>query len=812
MSKVKKITFLLLILAVTLWGYRLDYLSSDFTFYKDNGYDRIKAQNFALMGEPGAPELPAVYLNYIIPLNAKVESLILSQSSITEISGEYLIYPAQPSHAPGESVKWVPPDSLIYNSDDLCPINFIRVNDEGIMDGARIVTIEVRPLQYRPKSHRLYLIENIDFEFSFSPNNLPELRPQIRGKCEQAVYDAALRNVVVNDNEIPIYYQPPTLVEENQVGTLAPIPGAPGVIITAAELFNAFQSYADWMTDQGVRTILITPEYIYSAFPNGRDNPEKIWLYIKWCYEHAGGTYFLLGGDDNFVPVRYCWSIFSEPPPDSNWSVPCDMYFSDLTGEWDEDNDGKWGERDNNEGDRFPEVFVGRVTPYCVEEVPNWVDKVMDYEKSPNLIDSFALWLYKDMNIGDAYTVFPDYFNGHHLFIEMNNAQEAVENYLSQGYAFNNIHCHGKRKYFSDFSATIKGHAYWQGLPSPFDDGLNNLQNFNKHIISYSLACHNGGYDSHWINPGTPDEIAPTDTCVADGFTDSYADPIGACGFLGYTRASRLSYSYDLEYEFYNCLFSPYTGPYPPEPAVTRLGVAEALSKCGGRIDWMQDADRHNCYTHNHFGSPYTEAWTNQPRHFIVSHMRRIYVGVQYQFRVTVRDAATYAYVAHAKVCLNKPDDIYEVGYTDEDGRVTFTITAKSAGEIKVTVTRIHDNNTYIQYIPSETYCEVRDVAGGGGLQDAGTVQILPNKLCITEIATHAKNNLQVKFGIPEKGDVTISLYDATGARVKNLIKQNLIPGYYQDKVGTKNSPSGIYFIEFKQGNERISKKFILIK
>jgi len=576
-------------------GYTVDYSPSEFSFYKENGFDRIKAINFALIGEPGTPELPAVYLNYIIPPYAKVESLIVSQSNINQIYGAYLVYPAQPPRIIGESIPWVDPDSLIYNSDVLFPGEFVRIVSQGVMDGARIVTIEVRPLQYRPKSRRLYLVRNITIEFSLGPN----------------------------------------------------------------------------------------------------------------------------------------------------------------------------------------------------------------------LIDSYALWLYKDMAIGDAYTVFPPHFNGHHLFIEVNDAEQAVE-YLSHGYAFNSIHCHGVREYFCDYPATTKIWAYWLGSPSPNNDGLNNLENFNKYIFVYSLACHNGGYDSHWINPGTPGEIAPTDTCIADGFTDTYNNSIGACSFLGYTRATRLSYSYDLEYEFYNCLFSPYTGPYPPEPAVTRLGVAEALSKCGGRIDWMDDSDRHNCYAHNHFGSPYTEAWTNQPGHFTVAHMRSIYVGVQYQFRVTVRDAQTGAYVAYAKVCLNKPDDIYEVGHTNENGQVDFFITAQSTGEIKVTVTRVHDNNTYIQYLPSETSCEVRGVAGGP--QGSDMEQILPDKLSITGIPTFAKENLLLNFGVSNNDKVTISVYDAAGTKVRSLIKADIVPGYYQEKIDTRDLSSGVYFVVLKQDNRKVSRKFLLIK
>ena len=346
--------------------------------------------------------------------------------------------------------------------------------------------------------------------------------------------------------------------------------------------------------------------------------------------------------------------------------------------------------------------------------------------------------------------------------------------------------------------------------------GVNWLTNVNQYYPHYSIACHNGWYDTldawGWMYI--------SDTCVADAFVDAYPDK-GACAFLGNTRFGwGPDYSTDLEYEFYSSLFSPYIGPYPPEPSVTRLGVSEALSKCGQRIDWSYMGNYgfgkfvflyvFVAYTHTLFGSPYTEVWTNQPRNFSVSHRRRIFSGVQYQFRVTVKDAENGASVAHAKVCLNKPNDIYEVGYTDNNGEITFTITARTHGQLKVTVTRIHDNNTFIQYYPSETYCEVFDVSEGE--QASEIKQIMPTALCITQIPTYAKHNLPIKFGIPETGDITISIYDATGSKKGGVIIENLIPGYYQRDIDIKKFAGGIYFVVLKQNNEQVSRKFLLIK
>lgn len=180
------------------------------------------------------------------------------------------------------------------------------------------------------------------------------------------------------------------------------------------------------------------------------------------------------------------------------------------------------------------------------------------------------------------------------------------------------------------------------------------------------------------------------------------------------------------------------------------------------------------------------------------------------QFRVTVKDAVTGSYVAHAKVCLNKPNDIYKVGYTDANGQITFTITPQTTGTIKVTVTRIHDNNTYIQYFPSQTYCQVIIEPGGGQSYDSeGT----PITLCISEMPTILKNtNVLIKFSIPNEGDVSLSIYDATGARARIINLPNLTSGHHKTKIEAKDLSNGVYFVVLQQNNLKVSKKFILVR
>jgi hypothetical protein len=827
MEKASRTWLLICVPAFLLWGYTLDYTQSEFSFYEENGYDRIKALKFALGGEPGTPELPAVYLNYIIPPSAKVESLFIIQSHLTQISGSYLIYPAQLPVVVGETVPWVPPDPGIYGSDALFPGEFIKIVDDGIFDGARVVTVAVYPLQYRPQTGMLFIVSEINFNFVFGQNTIPEVRAKIRGTCEQAVYDVAFRNIIENDFEIPAYYQKPAVLDENTFGTLAPvIPGAPGVIITDSLFFPAFQPYADWMTDQGIKTILISPEYIYMCC-NGVDDAEKIRNYIEWCYTNAGGTYFILGGDDYFVPVRYGCTV-NNPDTSTQYGrenfIPTDLYYSDLTGDWNTDGDNWWGEWEDNP-DRYPEVFVGRVTPYVVAEVPNWVTKALHYEKTPGVLFNHVLWVTTVVGgyvtNGSAPLAFPMDF-AHHYATDY--WADAALNEIDQGYGFFNINCHGNigdfTTKFTESGARIATVYSWrESSPNPSEAGLNWLTNVDKYSIGYSISCYCGAFDSlaHAIYY---DE--GSDTCIADAFVDAYQSdlsesPIGACAYLINTRNGYTGSSHALEYEFWDRIFKIEELP-PSEPNISRVGVAEAMSKCAGSINWIYPIDRYVCYAHNLFGSPYFEAWTNTPGNMSVIHPTRIPVGEPTNFTVAVRDAHSGVPLPCAKVCLNKPNglnephDIYEVGYTDAGGEVAFVITPQTTGTLKVTVTRLHNfSGSYAQYRPSQTTCRVRDYGGGGG-QSFGSEDILPSTLCVTQMATILRTNNVITFGIPREGDITITLYDITGSRAKVIKRENLLPGYYQEKIDVTRLSSGIYFIVLRQANERVSRKCLLIK
>jgi hypothetical protein len=164
------------------------------------------------------------------------------------------------------------------------------------------------------------------------------------------------------------------------------------------------------------------------------------------------------------------------------------------------------------------------------------------------------------------------------------------------------------------------------------------------------------------------------------------------------------------------------------------------------------------------------------------------------------------------QVCLYKPDDIYEVGSTDANGQVTFSITPQYGGSMKVTVTRFHNiESDYDQYRPSQTFCTVMP-GGDGGKQSAGSNLIVPDHLCITCMPTFVKEGTTIKYGVPEKNNVDLAVYNIIGARIRTIMNEMLTPGYYEDTFSARDLPSGVYFIVLRQGEDKVSQKFLLVR
>ncbi|MBF0407362.1 MAG: PEGA domain-containing protein [Candidatus Riflebacteria bacterium] len=154
-------------------------------------------------------------------------------------------------------------------------------------------------------------------------------------------------------------------------------------IITAARYESLFQNFANRKTEKGIPARIVTTEWISSSF-KGRDLAEKIRNFIKYAKLEWNLRWVLLGGDTKdsageLIPARYARTNFY-----GGEDIPSDLYFSDLDGSWDDNQNGTFGEmKDGLE--LAPDIYVGRVSVASESDIITFLKKHEEYESGRQL-------------------------------------------------------------------------------------------------------------------------------------------------------------------------------------------------------------------------------------------------------------------------------------------------------------------------------------------------------------------------------------------------------------------------------------------
>jgi len=154
------------------------------------------------------------------------------------------------------------------------------------------------------------------------------------------------------------------------------------LIITSRRLEQAAEKLRLLKEKQGFRVLVGFIEDIYKAY-EGRDAQEKIRNYIKGVHRDYNIKYVIILGDMDVVPVRYAYipdGAFDSNPKIDGVYVETDLYYADLDYTWDDNDDGLWGDLDNDKVDGFPDVFVGRIPVSNLTEALAVVKKIANYE------------------------------------------------------------------------------------------------------------------------------------------------------------------------------------------------------------------------------------------------------------------------------------------------------------------------------------------------------------------------------------------------------------------------------------------------
>jgi hypothetical protein len=498
------------------------------------------------------------------------------------------------------------------------------------------------------------------------------------------------------------------------------------LIITPAgnqAFYNAAIPLMEWKNLKGVKTI-IANDYTNTSverYGPATDTPEMIRNMIKWYYDRENIQWVLLAADAEvgLLPMREVYNPDvlevnpqkSETSGGDNTYKPTDFYYADLTGDWDKNENGKWGESqlktgNTDEIDWIPEVYVGRLPASTSTELEIMINKTIKYEKDPEIGD----WMNR-MLLG----------GGLSDTVAQEGPDGENEAYLTQYIWQNHLLNEMKFKHLirvDGFSPATPPPPNQQGLltqanfVNDFNNGYSTVI-FAGHGASTALISEStsGQYSvytatdaSSSSNNGMPSLIY-ADACTTspyDVVDDGNLGEIlikrpdgGAIGFIGGSRVTWYYVNdYDLEYLnratakffwqqfFREKRFQQGKALYDSKVAYLNSDIFnQSLNPGYGLIyEW----ERKNVLTYNLLGDPEVDVYTNKPGNLTDYFAEGIYEGQL--IKLTIMDNFSRI-VPYARVHMKTQDGKYHTEYADRIGRVIIQLPKQVNETYNVTIT-----------------------------------------------------------------------------------------------------------------------------
>ena len=573
---------------------------------KDSVYASVAMQGLPKHGAPGEPILPFRTVKILIPQGNNVQSIDVTASNRTVLKGRFDVeYGKTPLPISSNVTFKDQPSQAIYGSADPFPGTLFSHASEQHLRGYKILMLKLHPVQHIPRTGELSYFERM----TVTVNTMVSSHVSSLFRDLQQDRELVL-DIVDNPSEVESYTNTATLTQP--MGLVNPLDSHDYVIITNNALKASFQPLVDWKNQKGLKATIVLMEDIMNdpnyhcdgLFGDGygtqfNSTQAHVRNFIKNAYINWETKYVLLGGDDEIIPARGVYAYTSGyylGNGDTDYNMPCDMYYGALDGSWDNDNDTIFAEgvchyadegpengTAGEEADFFAEVYIGRATVDTVQEAANFVRKTLAYEQNPN-----ASYLKKALMIGqtlDAGTeggdgkdlvtnIIPQYTTTRLYSRDGTFSRSAVINEMNNGTHIINDN----------------GHANYRIVMGLYRSDVTSLIN-TEYFMAYSIGCYSAAFDS---------ATSGTGEAIGEHFVTSNG---GAFAYIGNSRYGLyLPNSSDGPGDRYDRSFFEVLSE-----GTRNLGKALQLSK--EKI--FDELDRWTYFNLNLLGDPETEIVTN---------------------------------------------------------------------------------------------------------------------------------------------------------------------------------------------------------
>ncbi len=348
-----------------------------------DGTTTIQAEGFPANDHPGELALPRQVVQVALPPDADPNSLNLELISVDleQFPGRHNI-PRNPPDSNSETQKTA--SSLL---DQDAPGGYVRLLSTGQMRKWRFANLAFTPFRLDGATEQLYVAKKVHFRLNYSQLD----SSQDSAFLNDTVMDDLAEQMFLNFDQAQAWYPP------------SDSPNLPGisysyVIITTNDIETNSDKLDDFIThkqNMGFSVLTVTEDdygILTSQAPDG--TAEKIRKWLQDHYTTYSIEYVLLIGDPDpdvpgqsdsvgDIPMKMCF-------PKIGYNSPTDYFYADLTGNWNLDGDGEFGETSGDFGtggvDFAPEVFVGRIPVYNNDytTLDNILQKTINYENESN--------------------------------------------------------------------------------------------------------------------------------------------------------------------------------------------------------------------------------------------------------------------------------------------------------------------------------------------------------------------------------------------------------------------------------------------
>lgn len=394
---------ILLPAAVRCETVEIDAAAGTFEIKTDAGISLISMPGFPNAGSSGNPQLPAKFYEVALPPDTDMSTVKVAVSDVIteELPRTYDIKPVPPAAANIDgktTVYWGTGKNIkegrnlnVYGQDAKFPDMVASLDTTAQMRKWKFARVQFNPVQYNPVSGKLYLIRSAVISVSAGTTARAALSTAERAKADVLSSDTAMDDLAagkfVNFAQAKAWHD----TAARNRGALKAVAVSDYAIITTNAIQTNSTKLAAFVTQLTAlgHTPLVVTETDYGSLtgqsPNGTSEKIRKWLIDNYAARKI--VYVLLIGDPTpltgDVPMKMCWPRSDQTTEQQS---PTDYFYGNLSGNWDLNANGKFGEYVGDQGtggvDFTPELYVGRIPVYSSNyaALDRILQRIMDYK------------------------------------------------------------------------------------------------------------------------------------------------------------------------------------------------------------------------------------------------------------------------------------------------------------------------------------------------------------------------------------------------------------------------------------------------